>query len=170
MNKTTKIQNSPGSESDQRCYQVRRRPHLTQYWIDQKTYKRWIFWETYFKYNLCGKRYWHGIGRNWTRRMQHPEGNWLVCVVNRSPRNLSTTWDFVWSIIGFPKNQFWKNLRGNQKISIIRLVCTTFRSGICWIGYPYHAMKVSWMQYQAHASTDFLQTSHSLGHIVTLYQ
>jgi hypothetical protein len=32
------------------------------------------------------------------------EGDWLVYVINWSPRNV-----IVWSI-GFPKNQFWKNL------------------------------------------------------------
>jgi hypothetical protein len=46
--------------------------------------------------------------------------------------------------------------RGNQKIVIIRVVCTTFCSEICWIRYPFHALKVSLLQYQA----DFSQTSH----------
>jgi hypothetical protein len=52
------------------------------------------------------------------------------------------------------------NDAATQKTGFIWLVCTSFCSGIWWIGYPYHALKVYlMMQYQANPSTDFFQTS-----------
>jgi hypothetical protein len=49
---------------------------------------------------------------------------------------------------------------GNQKIGIIRLIFATILlwNLINWI--PYHALKVSLMQYQDNSSTDFCPTSH----------
>jgi hypothetical protein len=56
------------------------------------------------------------------------------------------------------KSVLEKIVNGNQKIVIIGQVCTMFCSGIYWIGYPYHALKVSMMQYQANPSTNFFQS------------
>jgi hypothetical protein len=72
------------------------------------------------------------------------EGDWLVCVVNRSPRNLNTTCDCMVHWLA-KKSVLEKIVRGNEKIGIIRVVCTMFCSVICWIGYPYHVLKVSLM-------------------------
>jgi hypothetical protein len=54
------------------------------------------------------------------------------------------------------KSVLEKIVIGNQKIGIIRLILLW--NLLNWL--PYHALKVSLMQYQANLSTDFFQTSH----------
>jgi hypothetical protein len=70
------------------------------------------------------------------------EGDWLVYVVNRSPWNLSISCDCMVYWLS-KKSDLEKIVRGNQKIGIIRLICITFCSGICWIGYHIMPWKCS---------------------------
>jgi hypothetical protein len=73
----------------------------------------------------------------------------------------------VWSI-GFPKN---RKRESKERYYQAGLYYVLLWNLLNWL--PYHALKVSSMQYQANPSTDLFQTSHVAlpwGHIFTLYQ